>query len=117
MVDQITAALAAATAAEAKLVVYVGASWCEPCQYFHRAVTAGKLDEALSNVRFLEFDADVDGERLAEVGFDSHLIPLFVVPDSAGRPTDKRIEGGIKGPASTQHIMARLTAMLARPPG
>src|SRR6185312_5947952 len=29
-----------------QLVVYVGASWCEPCQQFHAAAAAGTLDAA-----------------------------------------------------------------------
>ena len=96
-----------------KLVVYVGASWCEPCQDFHRAVEAGQLDEALAGVRFLEFDADRDAERLAAAGYDGRLIPRFALPAADGRFSGTKIEGGIKGEGSVEHIMRRLAPMLA----
>src|SRR2546423_14525 len=37
------------------VLVYVGATWCEPCQSFHRAVAKGELDEMLAGVRLIEF--------------------------------------------------------------
>lgn len=96
------------------LVVYVGAAWCEPCQRFHEAVVRGDLDDELAGVRFLEFDADVDGSRLAEGGYGGRLIPRFVVPDAGGRASDKRIEGGIKGDGAVAHILGRLRELLGR---
>src|SRR5262252_8542592 len=32
------------------VLVYVGATWCEPCQAFHHSVAAGELDEMLAGV-------------------------------------------------------------------
>src|SRR5690606_16767152 len=43
-----------------RVLVYVGATWCEPCQYFHESVTQGKLDRELQGVLFIEFDLDQD---------------------------------------------------------
>src|SRR5262249_9623896 len=59
------------------VLVYGGASWCEPCERFHRAAAAGKLDGAFPTLTLLEFDTDRDGERLAMAGYTSNLIPLF----------------------------------------
>ncbi|MFK7986428.1 MAG: TlpA family protein disulfide reductase [Sandaracinaceae bacterium] len=93
-------------------LVYVGATWCEPCQYFHRAAVAGELDDELPRMALLEFDRDHDGDRLEAAGYGSRMIPLFVVPDDAGRGTERRIEGSIHGPTSPQQIAPRLRAIV-----
>lgn len=98
-----------------KLVVTVGASWCEPCRVFHDAVQGGQLDQPLAGVRFLEFDIDRDRERLQAAGYTSRLVPLFALPDAEGRASGRQIEGGIKGQGAVEHIMARLQPLLARP--
>jgi thiol-disulfide isomerase/thioredoxin len=106
-------AAAVAEASPGSVVVYVGASWCEPCQAFHHAVEAGELDEALAGVRFVEFDSDADGERLEGAGYGGRYIPRFVVPNADGTPTSRAMEGGIKGGGAVAHIMERLGPLLA----
>ncbi|MBX7081618.1 MAG: thioredoxin family protein [Nannocystaceae bacterium] len=108
----ITDAIAKARGEDRKLVVYLGASWCEPCQVFHRAVERGEFDRELAGVRFLEFDADVDAGALAEAGYGGKLIPRFVVPAQDGRGSDRRIEGGVKGERAAKEILARLGPVL-----
>jgi thiol-disulfide isomerase/thioredoxin len=97
-----------------QLVVYVGATWCEPCQAFHHAVERGELDGALDGVRFVEFDADLDKTRLLAAGYQGRYIPRFVLPGEDGRGTDRRSEGGIKGEGAVANIMERLLPLLAR---
>jgi hypothetical protein len=97
-----------------ELVVYVGAPWCEPCTRFHDAVKAGQLDAAFPALRLLEFDLDRDRDRLAEAGYASEMIPLFVVPGEDGRGTPLRIEGSVKGERAVDEIVPRLAAILAR---
>ena len=109
----IQAAMVAAKQEQRTVVVYVGASWCEPCQYFHEAVEAGRLDEPLAGVTFVEFDSDRDGERLVAAGYDGRLIPRFALPGEDGRFGGTKIEGGIKGEGAVEHIMRRLGPMLA----
>lgn len=96
-----------------RLVVYVGADWCEPCKRFHAAADAGTLDDAFPDLRLLEFDATIDQTRLAEGGYASRLVPLFCLPDAHGRGTDRRIEGSIKGDGAVANITPRLQALLA----
>jgi len=108
----VKAAIAAA-GPERRVLVYVGAEWCEPCTRFHEAVEAGELDEALPGVQFVEFDSDHDRDRLVAGGYDGKLIPRFVVPVDDGTPSDQRIEGGIKGEGAVEHIMARLGPLLS----
>jgi thiol-disulfide isomerase/thioredoxin len=94
------------------LIVYVGASWCEPCQYFHAAVEDGTLDDSLAKVRLLEFDLDRDRDRLVAAGYSSRMIPLFVVPAPDGRAGPRRTEGGVKGPAAVDNLRERLGALV-----
>lgn len=104
----------AAAHPKSTLVVYVGASWCEPCRYFHRALERGELDEQLRGVVFIEFDADRDRSRLEAAGYGGRLIPRFARPAADGRFSGAKIEGGIKGEAAVSHIMARLIPLLAQ---
>jgi hypothetical protein len=97
-----------------RLIVYVGAPWCEPCQRFHEAVEAGKLDGELAGVRFLEFDADEDRDALRDGGYGGRLIPRFALPGPDGRGTDAKVEGGAKGDAAVADIVDRLRPLLAR---
>jgi thiol-disulfide isomerase/thioredoxin len=115
------AAIAPFVAAELKkgraehygVLVYVGATWCEPCQHFHEAVTAGELDTLLDGVRLVEFDLDADRDALGKAGYSSKLIPLFALPKADGTASEQRIEGSVKGPAAVeQNLMPRLQAFL-----
>lgn len=106
-------AKARADAESRRLVVYVGASWCEPCQRFHEAVERGELDGVLANVRFLEFDADRHTPALDAAGYGGRLIPRFAVPGGDGRGTEAKIEGGPKGDAAVPQILRRLEQLLA----
>jgi len=94
------------------ILLYEGAGWCEPCIAFHHAAEAGKLDAAFPTLTLLEFDADIDGERLALAGYSSRLIPLFAAVGADGRGTGRQIEGGIKGDDAVDEIVARLRGLL-----
>ncbi len=108
-------AVAHAGAQNRRLVVYVGAKWCEPCQRFHHAAERGELDAAFPDVDFLTFDLDRDNERLASAGYVSKLIPLFALPGPDGRASGKQVEGGIKGEGAVASIAPRLKGLLGRP--
>jgi len=96
------------------LLVYVGATWCEPCQHFHHAVASGALDKDLAGTSFLEFDADRDRDRLRAAGYASKFIPLFVLPGSDGRSSGRFIEGSIKGDGAAAEITPRLRGLIGR---
>lgn len=110
--ELVVAELARARTDDRLLLVYVGASWCEPCQYFHAAVEDGTLDAELAGVRLLEFDLDRDRDRLLAADYGSRMIPLFVVPGPDGRAGPRRTEGGVKGPAAVDNLRERLVALL-----
>lgn len=99
------------------LLVYVGATWCEPCQRFHQAADNGEIEGELPRIRMLEFDLDRDGERLAAAGYASKMIPLFAAPGPDGRGSDLRIQGSVKGPGAVPNLVPRLRALIARMKG
>jgi hypothetical protein len=108
-------ALASASARRRRVVVYVGAVWCEPCQRFHRAAQNGELDSQFPDLDILAFDADRDGERLAAAGYAwKKYIPLFALPADDGRASGKQVEGGIKGEGAVSYLVPRLQALLAQ---
>ena len=98
-----------------RVLVYVGASWCEPCQRFHQAAQAGQVDALFPGLRLVEFDLDRDKERLERAGYRSKMIPLFALPREDGTGSGQQIEGSIKGPGAVDQIAPRLTALLGRP--
>ncbi len=94
------------------LLVYVGATWCEPCRHFHDAAEKGQLDAAFPQLDLVTFDSDVDAERLELAGYRSNLIPLFAVPGADGRASGRQIEGSIKGPGAVADLTPRLQQLL-----
>lgn len=105
--------LARARADGRDLVVYVGATWCEPCKYFHDAVTRGELDAAFPTLRLLELDLDRDGRRLTVAGCQSAMIPLFAaLTDEGTCDPSRRVFGSVKGPGAVDNLVPRLKAML-----
>ncbi len=110
---QVASAQAEATRDGRRLVVYVGARWCQPCQIFLDATRAGALPSQLSDLRFLKFDHDSDEDRLNEAGYGGDMIPRFVMPGKDGEATDRRFEGSSKGPDAMANIVPRLEGILA----
>ena len=113
-IDEIVRAeMTKATAARRRVVVYVGGTWCEPCQRFHHAAERGELDATFPDVELFGFDIDRDRDRLVTAGYTSKLIPLFALPGPDGRASGKQVEGGIKGEGAVANIAPRLEQMLA----
>ena len=109
----VKAAMVGAAARNHRLVVYVGASWCEPCERFREAAKKGELDAGFPGLSLLVFDADVDRKRLAAAGYGSQYIPLLVLPKDDGSATEFRMEGGSKGSGAVASMSPRLTALLS----
>ena len=108
----VKAALAQAARDHRQLLVYVGATWCEPCRKFHEAASRHALDRDFPGLRLLEFDDDRDGPRLAQAGYVGHYIPMFVKPNADGRSSGRQIEGSVKGDGAVDQIVPRLKGLL-----
>jgi thiol-disulfide isomerase/thioredoxin len=103
-------------AANEVTLVSVGASWCEPCQRFHRALAAGELDAGLTGFRFIEYDIDVAKEALLAAGYHPKFIPTFALPKSDGTASGQQIEGSVKGDGAVANIVPRLRELAERRP-
>lgn len=104
--------LARAARDHRQLLVYLGATWCEPCRRFHQAAAEHKLDRDFPSLRLLEFDDDRDAARLAMAGYSGHYIPMFAKPGADGRGTGRQIEGSVKGDGAVNEIVPRLRSLL-----
>jgi thiol-disulfide isomerase/thioredoxin len=103
-----------AEAAHERVLVYVGATWCEPCQRFHEAVQRGELNGTLDGLRLLEFDQDRDAAALTAAGYVYRYIPVLALPDPDGRNHGRMISGATKGPRAVQeNLVPRLQALLS----
>jgi hypothetical protein len=109
-------ALADAQRDRRRLLVYVSATWCEPCERFQAAVRAGHLDSTFPDLRLLKFDEDRDLARLARAGYNGQFIPRFVVPGADGRGTGQRHEGGSKSEDTVASFIAPQLARLLGTP-
>lgn len=107
--------LARAAADGRRLLVYVGATWCEPCRRFHDAAKAGQLDADFGDLRLVEFDLDRDRDRLAASGYASQMIPLLALPAPSGESTGRGMQGSIKGEGAVENMRVRLKELLAAP--
>jgi len=110
----VLAARSAARAHGRAMMVYIGATWCEPCQHFHQAAERGELDDTFPTLSLLVFDADNDSQRLRAAGYAPGYIPYFGVPGDDGRGTSNATEGGIKGPHAVDHIVPRLAPLVEK---
>lgn len=96
------------------LLVYIGATWCEPCQHFHHAAERGELDASFPKLTLLTFDADRDGDRLRAASYAPGYIPYFGWPGPDGRGTGNGIEGSVKGEGAVDNIAPRLHELIAK---
>jgi thiol-disulfide isomerase/thioredoxin len=99
-----------------KLLVYIGATWCEPCQRFHQAAEAGLLDDKFPTLSLLVFDSDADEKRLHAALFGPGYLPYFGVPDEAGHGTSTVVSGSVKGDGAVDNITPRLLELIKKAP-
>lgn len=98
-----------------RLLVFMSAPWCEPCQRFHQAVDRGELTGKLGPLDLVAFDAELDAERLLMSGYEARMIPAFTVPGADGRATAQHIEGGVSGDGAVADLAPRLVELLRSP--
>lgn len=107
------AQLERAKAENRRVLLYAGASWCEPCRYFHEAVDRGELTGKVGALDLVAFDAQADAERMLLSGYESQFIPVFAVPNPDGKASGRHIEGSVKGAGAVDDLVPRLKVLLA----
>lgn len=103
-----------AAADDRRAVVYVGAPWCEPCKRLKQALLAGELDKTLPGVRLLEFDNDLDGDRLRAAGYVWQLVPLLAIAGHDGRASGLQTAGVPAKDAPMAGLAVRVADLLVR---
>jgi thiol-disulfide isomerase/thioredoxin len=98
------------------MLVYIGATWCEPCQRFHKAAQSGALDKEFPTLTLLEYDLDIDGSRLSKAGYAPGYIPYFGIPGDDGKATTQAVAGSIKGEGAVDDITPKLHTLLGDSP-
>lgn len=98
------------------VLVYVGASWCVPCQAFRRAVHEGSFDEGLPDLRLLAFDADDHAVPLGKAGCASTAVPSFVRPMPKGRCSAQKASGIAAGKDPVAYLTPRLRRLMRPKP-
>ena len=89
------------------LIVYVSATWCEPCRRMKDEIHAGHLDAQLGKTTLLAFDADKDGDRLASAGYKFGFIPFVALPGADGHPSES-LEAKGKGSNAWRELLGKL---------
>lgn len=89
------------------LVVYVGATWCEPCKKMKEEIESGRLDARLGKTTFLAFDADKDQDRLGGAGYTFKFVPYVALPGADGRPAETAEAKG-KGAYAYREILGSI---------
>lgn len=95
------------------LVVYVGATWCEPCKRFKAEMQSGRLDERFGKTMLLAFDADKDMDRLGSAGYTFKFVPFVALPGVDGRPVESQEATGKSGNA-WRELVGKLDAWQRR---
>jgi thiol-disulfide isomerase/thioredoxin len=94
------------------VLVYVGATWCQPCKELHAAATSGQLDTALGPLRLLEFDQDRDGTYLEAAGYKSAMVPLLAKPKADGRASGQQFDGVKTGLEYVPQLTTKIQGLL-----
>jgi len=95
------------------LVVYVSATWCDPCKELKAEIEAGHLDERLGKTTLLAFDADKDLDRLGAAGYTFKFVPYVALPGADGRPVDAQSATG-HGSSAWKELLGKLDAWQLR---
>lgn len=91
------------------LVVYVSATWCDPCKKLKSEIEAGHLDSRLGKTTLLAFDADRDAERLLGAGYSFKFVPFVALAGTDGHPADSQQATGHGGDA-WRELLGKLDA-------
>jgi thiol-disulfide isomerase/thioredoxin len=95
------------------LVVYVSATWCDPCKKLKEEIEAGRLDDRYGKTTLLAFDADKDLDRLGAAGYTFKFVPYVALPGADGRPAESQEATG-HGKDAWKELLGKLDAWQSR---
>jgi hypothetical protein len=74
--------------------LYIGATWCQPCQKLHRSLDDERMVDAFRGTYVIHLDLDAWERELPSVGLRVAQVPVFFQLDAQGKPTGKSLDGG-----------------------
>lgn len=95
------------------LVVYVSATWCDPCKKLKEEIEAGRLDDRYGKTTLLAFDADKDIDRLGAAGYTFKYVPYVALPGADGRLAESQEATG-HGKDAWKELLGKLDAWQSR---
>ena len=106
--------VAKALAAGKKPVVYIGATWCPPCQAIKRYKSDPQMAAAFAGTHIIELDVDDwTAPDLAALGYKAASVPVFIAVDKDGKAKGPTIDGGAWGDNIPANMAPPLTKFFA----
>lgn len=81
-----------------KPILYIGATWCEPCAALKKYKSDPRMAEAFEGTYVIELDLDDwKLDELKALGLRAGVVPVFHALGADGRASGKTIDGGAWG--------------------
>jgi hypothetical protein len=105
LADGVKAEVAKAQAKKLTPIVYVGATWCDPCLALKKHRDDPKMVDAFEGTFVIEIDADDwNAASFGALGYKTSVIPIFIAVDAEGKATGRTIDGGAWGDNIPQNM-------------
>lgn len=96
-------------------VLYVGASWCQPCKLLAQHRDDPRVASALRGTYMVEIDFDDwTVAELGAAGYGVQAVPVFFAIGGAGEAAGPRLDGGAWG-GDAEHIAAAFEGFFQQP--
>jgi len=95
-------------------IVEFYADWCPPCRAFQQALEHPRMREALRGTLLIKVNAEDWQDKMKGTGYVVRSIPLFVLPNADGRPSDKILDGDKWRRPTPDAMAASIAKLLGR---
>lgn len=110
----VEAEVAKAEATGKKHVVYIGATWCPPCQAIKKYKSDPQMVTAFAGTHVIELDVDDwTAPDLTALGYKASSVPVFIAVDKDGKAKGPTIDGGAWGDNIPTNMAPPLTKFFA----
>jgi hypothetical protein len=103
-----------ATQQHLKPFVYIGATWCAPCNAIKHNLDKPIMIDAFKGTYIMKLDFDAWEDKLPGAGLQHEAVPVFFALDASGKPTGRMIDGGAWGNDTPENIAPALKAFFSK---
>jgi hypothetical protein len=114
LVDALTRESKKAAERHEKPFVYIGATWCGPCNAIKKNLDRPLLVDAFRGAYVIHLDFDSWEDKLPAAGLAHDSVPVFFALDTAGRPTGRLVDGSAWGNDTPENIAPVLKAFFGK---